>query len=119
MTDRHPSPLSPTDLHVLLVLSGGALYGYGIMKAVAEESGGALNPEIGSLYRVLARLMGAGLVEEAAPPTDAAEVHPGRERKYYALTGVGRAALKAEAVRLGRVLDLARARDLLPERGRS
>lgn len=31
---------SATEFHVLLVLSRGALYGYAIMKAVEEESGG-------------------------------------------------------------------------------
>jgi len=112
------TPLSPTDLHVLLVLSQGALYGYAIMKAVAEESGGAVDPEIGSLYRVLARLMGAGFVEESSAPEDAEDVHPGRRRKYYALTREGRTALEAEAARLSRVLELARARRLLPEEGR-
>lgn len=118
MTQRDPPPLSPTDVHVLMVLVDGALYGYGIKKAVAEESDGAVDPEIGSLYRVLARLMGAGLVEEAPTPADAGDVHPGRDRRYYALTPVGRAALEAEASRLSRVLDLARARRLLPEEGR-
>jgi DNA-binding PadR family transcriptional regulator len=112
------TPLSPTDLHVLLVLSQGALYGYAIMKAVEEESGGAVDPEIGSLYRVLARLMGAGLVEESPAPEDAREEHPGRRRKYYALTGEGLTALEAETARLSRVLELARARHLLPEEGR-
>jgi PadR family transcriptional regulator PadR len=119
MPDQTPPPLSPTDLHVLLVLSDGALYGYGIMKAVAEESEGSVSPEIGSLYRVLARLMGAGLVEEAPTPSDAVDVHPGRERKYYDLTAAGREALGSEAARLSNVMELVRARGLLPERGRS
>lgn len=117
MTDPHHMPLSPTDLHVLMVLSDGALYGYGIMKAVSEESDGAVSPEIGSLYRVLARLMGVGLVKEAPTPADAEDVHPGRRRRYYALTPAGKAALEAEASRLGRVLELARARHLVPEEG--
>lgn len=117
MTQDEPSPLSPTDFHVLLVLSEGALYGYGIMKAVATESGGSVTPEIGSLYRVLARLMGAGLVEEAPRPEDAADVHPGRARKYYRLTAHGESALRAEAGRLRRVLELARERSLLPGEG--
>ncbi|HZD05063.1 MAG TPA: PadR family transcriptional regulator, partial [Longimicrobiales bacterium] len=96
-------PLSATDFHVLLVLWDGALYGYAIMKAVEEESGGAVVPEIGSLYRVLARLMGEGLVEEADAP-DEPGPHPGRARKYYRLTGQGRSAARAEAARLKDVL---------------
>lgn len=99
------------------MLGEGALYGYAIMKAVEEESGGAVAPEIGSLYRVLARLMGEGLVEEAPSPADD-EVHPGRARKYYRLTERGRAAARAEAARLRHVLGLAARRDLLPGEGR-
>jgi DNA-binding PadR family transcriptional regulator len=111
---EHLLPLSATDFHVLLVLSRGALYGYAIMKAVEEESGGRLAPEIGSLYRVLARLMAEGLVEETDAAARAEETHPGRDRKYYRLTASGRAAARAEAARLREVLALARARKLLP-----
>lgn len=112
-------PLSALDFHVLLVLAGGTLYGYAILKAVEEESGGIVRPEIGSLYRVLARLMSMGLVEEATPPASAPEVHRGRSRRYYRLTREGRAALKAEAHRLENAIDLARRRALLPGGSRS
>lgn len=111
-------PLSATDFHVLLVLGEEALYGYAIMKAVEAESGGAVAPEIGSLYRVLARLMGDGLVEEAPAPSDE-EPHPGRPRKYYRLTRRGRVVARAEAARLRHVLGLAARRDLLPGEGGS
>lgn len=117
MTRPEPNallPLSALDFHVLLVLERGALYGYAIMKAVEEESAGRIRPEIGSLYRVLARLMGQELVEEAPTPMRARETHPGRDRKYYRLTAAGRAVARAEAVRLREVVELARSRDLLP-----
>ena len=105
--------MSPTDFHVLLVLSQGARYGYAIMKALAEESGGAIAPEIGSLYRVLARLVSQGLVEQVdGAPTQ--EVHPGRRRKYYALSPAGERALREEAARLQGALEIARGRGLLP-----
>lgn len=108
-------PLSALDYHVLLVLADRDLYGYAIKKAVARESDGAVSPEIGSLYRVLARLLDSGLVAETAAPGSAPEAHRGRERKYYALTPDGRRALRAESVRLRKVLELAGERDLLPE----
>lgn len=111
-------PLSATDFHVLLVLLGGALYGYAIMKTVEEESGGRIAPEIGSLYRVLARLMGRGLVEETEAPPEGTDRHPGRDRKYYRLTARGCDVARAEAVRLQEVVELALARDLLPGEGR-
>lgn len=110
------TPMSPSDFHVLLVLSQGALYGYAIKKALEEESGGAIDPEIGSLYRVIARLVSVGFIEqvEGVEPPDQ-EVHPGRERKYYALTPAGERALREEAARLDAALQLARGRGLLPE----
>ena len=111
--------MSPADFHVLLVLSRGSLYGYAIKKALGEESGGAIEPEIGSLYRVLARLVSVGFVERVMGlDDDAGEAHPGRQRKYYALTPAGDAALRAEAERLRGVLELAEGRGLLSE-GRS
>lgn len=108
-------PLTPLDYHVLLVLAAGDLYGYAIKKAVARESGGVVSPEIGSLYRTLGRLLDAGLLAEADAPGEAAEAHPGRDRRYYALTPDGRRLLSAESARLRRVLTLAGERDLLPE----
>ena len=109
-------PMSPVDFHVLLVLSRGPLYGYAVMKALAEESGGGVAPEIGSLYRILARLVAHGLVEQSDEAVaDVHEPHPGRQRKYYALTPAGHAALRGEARRMESVLALARDRGVLGE----
>jgi DNA-binding PadR family transcriptional regulator len=91
--------MSTLEYHVLLAMADGPLYGYAIKDAVEHESAGALTPRAGSLYRVLARLMASGLVAEAEP-AEAAPPHPGLARKYYGLTGSGRAALAAEARRL-------------------
>lgn len=115
---RPTAPMSPIDFHVLLVLSERALYGYAIMKALAEETRGAIAPEIGSLYRVLARLVSWGLVEQVDEVDEVLEAtHPGRKRKYYALTPAGDRALREEASRLKDALDLARSRGLVPEGG--
>lgn len=119
MAEDPGTALSPTDFHVLLVLAGGDLYGYAILKAVEEESKGAVRPEIGSLYRVLARLMTAGLLEEVPAPRKAPQVHRGQPRRYYHLTRAGRAALKADARRLASVLEIVRERSLLPGASRS
>lgn len=102
--------LSPTDFHVLLVLAGSNLYGYAILKAVKAESGGSVRPEIGSLYRVLARLMSLGLVDEIDPPRSAPATQPGRPRRYYRITASGQKALAAETKRLETALRLARKR---------
>lgn len=112
-----PAPMRAMDFHVLMVLAEGPGYGYGIMKAVTEQSGGAVRPEIGALYRVLARLMAEGWVREVPAPPDAPAATRGRERRYYDLTAEGRRAVRQEARRLAGVVALARERRLLPESG--
>lgn len=105
-------PLSALDFHVLVALADEDLYGYALMKAVDEQSGGVVSPEIGSLYRVLARLTDQGLVEEAPTPVAAESPHPGRPRRYYRLTDRGREVARAEATRLQRAVAVARAANL-------
>src|SRR5581483_2131083 len=100
-----PDSLKPADFHILLTLAAGPRHGYGIMKEVERESSGAVRLEIGSLYRLLARLLHEGMIEEA----DADE-----RRRYYRITRLGRRILKAEAERLAGVVDLIRSRRLLP-----
>lgn len=106
------SPLRPLDYHVLVVLAERPLYGYAIMKAVAAESGHVLSPEIGSLYRVLARLQDEGLLTEVDPPDDAPSDSPqGRLRRYYCITPEGVGVLRAETERVSLVV--ARAQSVL------
>src|SRR4051812_19999388 len=99
--------MSSLEYHVLLALAGGPRYGYAIKDTVAAESGGTVVPRAGSLYRVIARLMAAGLVKEAMPPRDERTPHPGHARKYYALTASARGALLAETERLKAVARVA------------
>ena len=106
MAEKTVANVSSLEYHVLLAMAEGPLYGYGIKSAVESESGGALRPRAGSLYRVLARLITSELVLEAeAPEPDSP--HPGRTRKYYGLTEPGRETLAAEARRLRDVAALA------------
>ena len=97
--------LKPADFHILLALAQGPRHGYGIMKEVEGESGGAVRLEIGSLYRLLARLLETGLIEDA----DGDE-----RRRFYRISRAGRRALKTEGERLAGLVDLIRARRLLP-----
>lgn len=101
--------MNPLDYHVLLALSGGALYGYAIKEAVAADSGGAQTPRAGTLYRVIARLITLGWVRETRPE-GAVDPHPGLARRYYGLTPAGRAALADEARRLKSTATLAQRR---------
>ncbi|HEX9887714.1 MAG TPA: PadR family transcriptional regulator [Longimicrobiales bacterium] len=109
MTDGSESGPSNIEYHVLLAMAEGPLYGYAIKGAVEAESDGTLTPRAGSLYRVLARLMTRGLVREAEP-SHAEEPHPGRTRRYYALTPEGRTTLAEAARRLKAVAALAEER---------
>ena len=101
--------LSRLEYHVLLAMAPRPLYGYAVKEAVEEESQGALTPRAGSLYRVIARLLDDGLVEEAEAP-EGTPPHPGRPRKYYALTPEGRQVLSEEAARMRSAATLARER---------
>lgn len=99
-------PLKPADFHVLLALAPAPLHGYAIMKAVERESGGEVRLEIGSLYRLLARMLASGAIEEAGGD---------ERRRVYRLSRLGRRVLKAEAVRLSVLVEKFRERKLLPE----
>jgi DNA-binding PadR family transcriptional regulator len=103
-----PAALKPADFHILLALSQGPCHGYGIMKEVERESNGDVRLEIGSLYRLLARMLESGWIEEAEGD---------ERRRYYRLSRPGRRVLKSEAERLAGLVELVRARKLLPEGG--
>jgi DNA-binding PadR family transcriptional regulator len=104
------------EYHALLALASGALHGYALAERIAAESAGTLRPRAGSLYRVIARLIGAGLVVESEPEDEAS--HPGLARRYYALSAAGRRTLAGEARRLKQVAAVAEKR-LGLARGRS
>ena len=98
--------MKPADFHILLALVAGPLHGYRIMKNVERDTGGEVRLEIGSLYRLLARLVAEGLIDDRESADE--------RRRYYRITGAGRKALKFEAARLANVVTLVRARKLLP-----
>lgn len=75
---------------VLKLLQRRAMYGYELVQALAEQSGGVLDMGQSTLYPMLYNLEAKGLVEAQ---WKAAEDGSGRDRKYYALTGSGRKKL--------------------------
>jgi DNA-binding PadR family transcriptional regulator len=75
------------------------------MKEVERDTGGDVTLEIGSLYRLLARLVTEGLIDDTQSKDE--------RRRYYRITAAGRRALKSEAARLAAVVSLVRARKLL------
>jgi DNA-binding PadR family transcriptional regulator len=101
--DETPGPLTPAVFHVLLALSDEALHGYAIMKRVETDSGLGMGP--GTIYGSLDRLRDAGWVSEES--SVAGDTRRGRS---FALTTLGRNALRAEARRLARLAELAAVR---------
>jgi len=79
---------------ILTALVGEARHGYGILGEVAELSHGRVQLKVGTLYGVLERLVGDGLVE-----LEREEVQQGRLRRYYRLTDEGGRSLATEAER--------------------
>lgn len=102
-------PLTPAVFHLLLALTGGALHGYAIARAVAENTNDEVRLGPGTLYGTLARMSEAGLVRERSRD---------ERRRTYELTPLGRAVAKAEAVRLEQLVWVARGKALLSPGGR-
>jgi DNA-binding PadR family transcriptional regulator len=101
ITDPH-LPLKALDFSVLLVLSEGEQYGYGLVKRIAEAEAGGIRLAPSNLYYVLDRMMAAGLVEETEAGADGEE--DDRRRRWYRITTLGRRVLEAEAERLSAVV---------------
>lgn len=92
-------PLSRSQLYLLLAIQEGERHGYAVKKRVEELSGGVVKMGPGTLYASIQRADEQGLIRESdeRPPEDEDQ----RQRRYYALTELGREALAAEVDRLG------------------
>ncbi|SEK30388.1 Transcriptional regulator PadR-like family protein [Blastococcus sp. DSM 46786] len=88
-------PLTEPAFLVLAALADRPRHGYGVIGEVEELSGGRVRLRVGTLYGVLDRLVAEGAIEP-----EREEVHAGRVRRYYRLTGAGRQVLEAEVARL-------------------
>ncbi len=104
--------LRPVEFHILLSVAAGERHGYGIIRDI-QERGEASVPDVGTMYRALARLAEAGLIQAAArrPAADAGD----ERRNYYAITEAGRRAATTEAQRLEALTRAARLGGLLPK----
>ncbi len=109
--DERPA-LRPVEFHILLSLAAGERHGYGIIQDI-EARGETAVPDVGTMYRALARMLDNGLIEAAArrPAPDADD----ERRNYYRITDAGRRAAKTEARRLEMLMRAARIGGLLPK----
>jgi DNA-binding PadR family transcriptional regulator len=115
-SDRQkPVALRPVEFHILLSLAAGERHGYGVILDI-EERGDAPAPDVGTMYRALARMVDNGLIEAAA--RRAAPDAGDERRNYYRITERGREAATAEARRLETLTRAARIGGLLPKGAR-
>jgi DNA-binding PadR family transcriptional regulator len=109
--------LTPVEFHILLSLTAGERHGYGIIQDIeARGEGETAAPDVGTMYRALARMLENGLIEAAARRSapDAGD----ERRNYYRITNAGWRAAKAEARRLETLTRAARLGGLLPKEAR-
>ncbi|MEP7382667.1 MAG: PadR family transcriptional regulator [Gemmatimonadota bacterium] len=105
-------PLRPVEFEILLTLAAGERHGYAIIQETEARSGGAVRLETGTLYRALQRLVQSALVTpvDRRSPDESSE----ERRRYYALTPLGREVAIAEALRMARLVTVARKARLIP-----
>jgi DNA-binding PadR family transcriptional regulator len=103
-------PLRPVEFHILLSLAAGERHGYGMIQD-AEARGETRAPDVGTLYRALARMEDQGLIAAAARRSapDAGD----ERRNYYRITAPGLEVARAEARRVAALTRAARVGGLL------
>ena len=99
-------PLSPHQFHILLALTGGERHGYALIQEIERRTHGELRLGTGTLYSAIGRLVELGLIADTGRDDE--------RRRYYRLTGVGRAVLKAETARLEALVRAAHASGIRP-----
>lgn len=107
-------PLPPATFHILMALADEDRHGYAVIQDIASRTGGELKMSAGTLYRSIQRMQEQGLIVETQ--SRLAREDDDERRRYYRVTPFGLAVARAEARRLTRMVKLARARGIVPER---
>jgi DNA-binding PadR family transcriptional regulator len=107
-------PLTPPVLHTLVALADGDKHGYAILKEIARRTDGAVRLSAGTLYALIRRAEADGLIVETDERPDLAL--DDERRRYYRLTPLGRRVAAAEIDRLESIVEMARAKKLVPGR---
>src|SRR5262245_44871142 len=108
-------PISAQWFQILLALADRDLHGLAITKEVFDRTEGTMHLWPGMLYGALKKLTDAGMVAEVAAPRGFAAA--GGRPRFYAITPYGRRVCAAEAARLARFVDAARAKRLIKRPG--
>ncbi len=110
----HFLPLSAPMLHTLLALVDGDKHGYAIIKEIARRTDSTVRLSAGTLYTLVKRALGDGLIIESDERPDPAL--DDERRRYYRLTALGRNVAAADVARLEAIVEMARAKNLRPRR---
>jgi len=103
-------PLRSVEFHILLSLAAGERHGYGIIQDIQARDETAV-PDVGNMYRALARMVENRLIEAAA--RRAAPEANDERRNYYRITTLGLRVARAEARRLETLMRAVRVGGLL------
>src|SRR5687767_1948092 len=111
-TDRTAS-LTPAMLHLLLALADEDRHGYALMQEVARLTDDRVRLGPATLYGSIKRMLVAGLIQETdqRPVPDLDD----ERRRYYRITRLGREVLGRELQRLADLVQVARAKRVLPK----
>lgn len=107
---RHFLPLKPLDFQVLTVLGRQELHGYGIVQAAQAQFPDQPPLELGSLYRIIGRMLDQKLITEVPPPSTRPDDR--KVRRYYTITDLGIRVVRAEAARMRSLLAAPVSREL-------
>lgn len=111
MPKRKLDPLPSAAFQILLALADEDLHGYGIMRQVAEQTGGRMRLGPGTLYSSIQALLEEKLIDEVGLKEDASL--GAERRRYYRLNAAGRKLARSEAERLAALLRVARTKKIL------
>ena len=103
-------PLKPLDFQVLTVLGHRELHGYGIVQAAKDQFPDQPALELGSLYRIIGRMLDHQLIREVRAP--ATRPDDRKVRRYYTITDLGLRVFRAEAARMRSLLAAPVSREL-------
>ena len=98
--------LSRVAVYLLLAIGPEERHGYAIMQEVRRITGGAVKLGPGAIYTTIKRLLADGLIEEVDERPD--PQLDDQRRRYYRLTGLGRAVAASEVRRLDAMVASAR-----------
>lgn len=103
--------LPPHWFQILLALADEDRHGLAITKDVFGRTDGQMHLWPGMLYGALRKMTEQGLVADVEAPADFTS--GGGRPRFYRITAAGKRACAAEASRLARFVDVARAKKLI------